>query len=136
MSPRSALSDRSGVSLIEIMIALSILTTVLVALGGLMFQVAHHTRQSEAVGYASAAATSAFAWAETLPWDSLSSAVGCVDDSVGQFTYARCTTVQSVTARLKRLTVVISPTGVLTPQPDTVVVERHRPVPASTLNIQ
>jgi len=136
LSIPSRLTDRSGVSLIEIMIAMSIFSTVLVALGGLMFQVAHHTRQSEAAGYSSAAVTSAAAWAQTLPWDSLSTAVGCVDDSVGQFTYSRCTTVQAVTVRLQRMTVVISPTGVLTRHPDTVLVERHRPLPTMTLNVQ
>jgi prepilin-type N-terminal cleavage/methylation domain-containing protein len=128
--------DAAGVSLIEIMIAMSILATVLVALGGLMFQVARHTRQSAAAGYSSAAVTSAGAWAQTLPWDSLPGAAGCVDDTIGQFTYSRCTTVANRTSRLRRVTVVISPTGVLTPQPDTIVVDRHKPVPSSTLNLR
>lgn len=118
------------------MIALSILATVLVALGGLMFQVARHTRQSAAAGYGSAAATSAAAWAEALPWDSLPVAVGCVNDTIGQYTYSRCTTVATTWTDLKKVTVVISPTGVLAAAPDTVVVYRHKPIPSSTLNVR
>lgn len=132
----SRVGGTAGVSLIEIMIAMSILATVLVALGGLMFQVARHTRQSAAVGYGSAAATSAAAWVQALPWDSLPGAVGCVDDTIGQFSYSRCTTVADQTPRRRRVTVVVSPTGVLAAGPDTVVVDRHKPVPSSTLNIR
>ncbi|KPJ94175.1 MAG: hypothetical protein AMS18_04260 [Gemmatimonas sp. SG8_17] len=125
--------DDKGVSLIEIMIALSILATVLIALGGLMFQAARHTRQSAAVAYRSAASTSAAAWIQGLPWDSLGGAVGCTADSTGPFNYDRCVTVQTVSAKLKRVTVSIVSTGVLIVAPDTLIISRSRPRPRSPL---
>ncbi len=123
----------AGVSLIEIMIALTILSTVLIALGGLMFQAARHTRQSAAVAYRSAATTSAAAWIHGLPWDSLGTAVGCAAESSGPLNYNRCVTVQDVSPKLKRVTVSITPTGPLIAAPDTVVINRVRPRPLSVL---
>jgi len=117
------------------MIALTILSTVLIALGGLMFQAARHTRQSAAVAYRSAASTSAAAWIQGLPWDSVDTAVGCASDSAGPLSYNRCVTVQNVSAKLKRVTVTITPTGPLIAAPDTVVISRVRPRPLSTLRI-
>jgi prepilin-type N-terminal cleavage/methylation domain-containing protein len=67
------------VTLIETMLALSILGVVLMGLGGLMFQAARHTRQSAAVAYRSSAVTTAEAWSRALPWDSAPTAIGCVD---------------------------------------------------------
>lgn len=122
--------------MIEVMIALSILATVLVALGGLMFQVARHTRQAAAVGYRSGAAMAAAAWIQMLPWDSLDQAIGCTTDSAGHLEYSRCASIQSIGSKRKRVSVVISPTGTLTAQPETVVVERHKPISPSTLNIR
>lgn len=132
---RPRLTSRAGVSLVELVVALGILSTVLVALGGLMFQAARHTRTSAGVAYRSAASTAAGAWAQALPWDSLDNAVGCLDDTISVFPYTRCTTVTDPNARLKRLTIVISPTGVLSPRPDTVIVDRNKPRYRSTLNV-
>src|SRR5215510_10014807 len=110
MSPERMRSER-GISLIEIVLALTILAIVLMALGGLMFQVGRYTRNSAAVSYRSAAAQMAGAWAQAIPWDSIPTSVGCFPDTTGQMTYTRCITVQTVTTNLKRVTTVITPTG-------------------------
>jgi hypothetical protein len=124
-----------GASLIEVVMALVLLATVLIALAGLMFQVARNTRQSAVAGYRSAAATSAAAWIHGLPWDSLGSAVGCSSQLSGSLSYDRCVTVADVSARYKRVTVVIVPTDPVTLRPDTVVIDRTRPRTASVLNV-
>ncbi len=125
----------AGVSLIEVMLALSIFATVLIAMGGLMFQAARHTRQSAIVAYRSAAVTSGAAWAQGLPWDSLPTAAGCVGDTIGGFTYDRCATIQNLSLKLRRVTVVISSTGALVARPETVVVDRNKPRLRSPLNV-
>ena len=117
----------AGVTLVEVIIALGILSLVLMALGGLMFQVSLQTRRSAALSYRSAAAQKAQAFVEGLPWDSLGAAVGCVTDTAGQLTYSRCVTVQNVTAKLKRITVVLTSSGNLVVQPETLVVDRTKP---------
>ncbi|HWP38865.1 MAG TPA: prepilin-type N-terminal cleavage/methylation domain-containing protein [Gemmatimonadales bacterium] len=117
----------AGVTLVEVLIALGILSVVLVALGGLMFQVSLQTRRSAALSYRSAAAQKAQAYVEGLPWDSLGAAVGCVTETTGQLTYSRCLTVQTVTTKLKRITVVLTSTGNLVAPPETLVVDRAKP---------
>lgn len=114
-------------TLVEVVVALGILSLVLMALGGLMFQVSLQTRRSAALSYRGAAAQKAQALVEALPWDSLGGAVGCVTDTAGQLAYTRCLTVQNVTAKQKRITVVLTSTGNLVVAPDTLVVDRTKP---------
>lgn len=121
--------SEAGVTLMEIVVALAILSVALVSLGGLMFQVSVRTRRATALSYLSAAVQSAQTRVEGLPWDSLGSAalIGCTTDTTGQLTYTRCTTVTDLGAKLKRVQVVLSPTGNLTAPPDTVIVDRAKP---------
>ncbi len=119
----------AGVTLMEIVVALFILSVVLVSLGGLMSQVSFRTRQATALSYLSAAALAAEARVEKLPWDSLgptSSIIGCTTDTSGQLIYTRCTSVRGHPA-FDTVQVVLSPTGALTAPPETVVVFRSKP---------
>lgn len=131
------LRGTSGVTLMEIVVALGILSVVLISLGALMYQVSSHTRRSAAASYLSAAVQSAQAWVEAVPWDSLNSTtalaaiVGCRTDTTGQLVYSRCTTVTDVGSTLKRIQVVLQPTGNLVAPPDTVLVYRAKPLPLS-----
>ncbi len=122
-------------SLIEVMLALGIMSVVLLSLGGLMFQVARHTQRSAAVGYRSAAMTSAGAWAQGLAWDSIDGSTGCRQDTTGLLVYTRCVTVQNPSGRLKEIEVVVSPTGLLVISPETVVVHRTKPKTISPFNV-
>lgn len=122
-------------TLIEVVVALTILATVLMALGGLMAATVRQSRSAAATTYVTAAARTASSWAQALPWDSLETALPCVSDSVGTFTYDRCATVRDSTARLKRITMVIVSTGGLVAQPETVVVDRYRSNQSSPFGI-
>jgi type II secretory pathway pseudopilin PulG len=130
-----SLTREAGISLLEVLVALGILSAVLIALGGLMFQVARNTRQSAVVGYRSAAITSASAWAGGLEWDSIDGSIGCTSDSSGLMAYTRCLTVANPTTRTKELTVVVSPFGALIALPETVVVHRSKPRLVSPFNV-
>jgi Tfp pilus assembly protein PilV len=121
VNPRSR---EAGVTLMEIVIALFILSVVLASLGGLMSQVSFKTRQAAALTYLSAAAQEAAARVEALPWDSLSP--GTATDTSGRLVYVRSITVTDV-AGLKAVQVVLTPTGSLTAPPETLVVYRARP---------
>lgn len=106
--------------------ALGILSVVLIALGGLMFQVSLYTRRSAALAYRSAAIQAAEAWMWGLPWDSIPAAVGCITDTSGQLIYSRCLSVQDLAARHRRLTTVVSAMGNLTVPAETLVIDRVR----------
>jgi type II secretory pathway pseudopilin PulG len=119
------------VTLLEVIVALGILSMVLLALAGLMFDVSLGTRSSAALSYRSAASQMAQAWIAALPWDSIDTAVGCSAGTTGQLLYSRCVTVQNLSGGRKRVTIVITPTGTLTAPPDTIVVDRAKPLPLS-----
>lgn len=115
--------------------ALVLLSTVLIALGGLMFQAGRHTRTSAGAAYRSAASTAAATWAQALPWDELDNAAGCVEDTIAVFPFSRCTAVSDPMTDLKRLTIAISSTGILVTRPDTIVVNRNKPRSISPFNV-
>ena len=111
----------------EVIAALGILSIVLLALAGLMFQVSLQTRRSAALAYRSAATQRAGAYVEGLPWDSLAAAVGCSSQTSGQLAYTRCLTVQNLAVNLKRIRVVLTSTGNLVAPPETLTVDRNKP---------
>lgn len=124
---RKTMSNRKGLSLLEVVVAITILSVVVLALGTLMFQVAGHARASAGVAYKSAATESASSWLHGLPWDSIPSAAGCTDSlRVGLLEYTRCVDLITNTPRYRLARITISPTGNLRPSPDTITVERTR----------
>jgi prepilin-type N-terminal cleavage/methylation domain-containing protein len=118
----------AGVTLMEIMVALGILSVVLLSLGGLMFQVNLQTRRAATLSYLSAAVQIAQTRVEGLPWDSLgsSSVIGCTTDTTGRLVYTQCTTVRGHPT-FDTIRVVLLPTGILTAPPETVTVYRAKP---------
>jgi len=123
----------AGVSLLEVVVALGLFSVVLIALVGMMFSMAHQTRLTAYGTARTAAVQSASAWAQTVAWDSIGSSVGCVADTAGPLRYTRCTTVQNVSYRLKRLRIVVAPESVTGIGPDTVTVNRQKPQQLSPL---
>jgi len=136
MSRRFA-SNAQGLSLIEVVVAITILSVVVMALGGLMFQVARHTRESAGVAYRSAASESAASWLHGLQWDSIPGAVGCTDSlTTGLLEYTRCVELLTNTPRYRLARITISPTGALQPSADTITVERTKTRSASPFGFE
>jgi prepilin-type N-terminal cleavage/methylation domain-containing protein len=134
---RRFVSNTRGLSLIEVVVAITILSIVVMALGGLMFQVARHTRESAGVAYRSAASESAASWLHGLPWDSIPGAVGCTDSlTTGLLEYTRCVELLTNTPRYRLARITISPTGTLRPKPDTITVERTKTRSASPFGFE
>jgi prepilin-type N-terminal cleavage/methylation domain-containing protein len=119
-------SSERGVTLIEIMLALMILSIVLMALAGLMFQVARQTRGSTAATFRAAAVQQASTWVEAIPWDNIAGEVGCTPEETGLLEYTRCLSYTDSIDGLKKLTVVIAPSGIFTALPESLTVYRSR----------
>ncbi len=134
MFPERA-SNEHGISLLEIMIALTILSTVLLSLSGLMWQMGRHTRVSGAVTVRTATLESAASLAESVTWDSLPVIVGCTADTTAQLEYTLCYEVQNVSSQLREVRVIIAPTVPATLRSDTITINRAKPKRASTLNV-
>lgn len=125
--------NERGLSLVEVVVALAILSTALLALSGLMWQMA---RQGRYAGYATArvaALTSAASLAQGASWDSLSLLVGCANDSISTFKYTRCYELTTVSNDLKRVRVIVSPSALFAIKAETLSVERHKPLLPSPL---
>lgn len=131
---RERASNEHGISLLEIMIALTILSTVLLSLSGLMWQMGRHTRVSGAVTVRTATLESAATLAESVTWDSLLAIVGCTADTTAQLEYTLCYEVQNVSPQLWEVRVIIAPTVPATLLSDTLTIRRAKPKQASTLN--
>lgn len=117
--------------------ALTILSVVLISLGGLMFHVARQTQVSAAFTYRAAAVQRASAWIEGLPWDALDGAQGSYSALMsGPMAYDQFVDVLPLGSgtETKNVMVRIFPTGPLSlVGPDTLVVVRSRGRSASFL---
>ncbi len=123
--------------LVEIMIALSLLSVCLMALGGLMFQVGRHTRQSAQITYRSAALNSAGAWGQNIPWDSIPGLVGWgTNDTIGQLVYQRYMG-YATSGNTRVLTMVIRPVAAVASsdriKSETLTVVRAKPLTTAPL---
>lgn len=127
---------QGGVSLIEVVVALAILTVVLLALSGIMWEMGRHTRVSGVVGARSAALESATSLAQSVRWDSLDALPGCQTDSSGTLVFTRCFEVQAVAPSRREVRVIVTPTGPTVLRPETLVVQRNRPRARSPLDVQ
>jgi prepilin-type N-terminal cleavage/methylation domain-containing protein len=126
----------AGVSLIEVVVALTILSVVLLALSGIMWQMGRHTRVSGLVGSRSAALESSASLAQSVRWDSLPALPGCATDSSGALVFTRCFEVQTLGPSLRQIRVIVTPTVATVMKAETLMVQRTRPSALSPLNIQ
>ena len=112
---------------------MAILSTALLSLSGLMWQMA---RQGRFAGYATArtaALESAAALAQGADWDSLNALIGCASDSVASFTYTQCYELTTVSNTLRRVDVIVSPASLFALKAETLSVLRNKPLLPSPL---
>lgn len=127
--------DRRGISLLEVVVALAILSVVLLSLTGIMWQMG---RQSRVSGVAAARTSALESWAslaQAARWDSLDALVGCAADTTAGLAYTRCFEVANLSASLRQVRVIISPAAGAVLSPDTLLVQRTRPRQRSPLNL-
>ncbi len=117
-------SAERGVLLIEVLLAITILSVVVIALGAVMYQTAVHSRASGAHTARSAATQRSTAWAEQTQWVNLTTQ--CTLDTIGNHVFDSCAGVADVTPTHKQLTMTVTPLTGLNLTPDTFVVDRYR----------
>jgi len=118
----------------EVVVALTLLSVVLLALTGIMWEMGRHTRQASLMGARGAALASAASLAESLRWDSLDALVGCGTDTSAQMVYTRCFEVGAVSGGLRQVRAIVTPAGG-TLRPETLTVSRTRPRSRSPLYV-
>ena len=129
---RTATTQRRGSTLIEIMIAMSVMVIALMGLAGMTVQAGRRSVTLAATGARTAVQTQVLDQLMVLPYNSLPSKVGCTTITAAPFPHRRCVAVTDVSFRQRRVTVVFTPANRLL-RADSLVFERAKGVSNSPL---
>jgi prepilin-type N-terminal cleavage/methylation domain-containing protein len=100
-----------GFTLVEVLVSLTILSVGLVALGALFGRASRSATAASGVVYQTAALTSEVGRLGALPFDQLAAGNTCVAVTTGPFHHTRCALIEDISAKLRRVTVTVTPTG-------------------------
>jgi prepilin-type N-terminal cleavage/methylation domain-containing protein len=117
-------SPAAGFSLVEIMVAMLILSLTALSLAPLMLRASQTGKSAEAMLYEQAVLSTEVGRLNALSWDSLSTGTTCLTTSASPLPHTRCTTVTSVTSKLYRVMVRVTPSDSARLKPDTVTFDR------------
>ncbi|MDQ6831409.1 MAG: prepilin-type N-terminal cleavage/methylation domain-containing protein [Gemmatimonadota bacterium] len=126
------MKSRRGMSLIEIMIAISLLAIVIASLGAMSVSVAHTSFSVNGSSFVNAELTRQMNRLMVLPFDSLPADSGSVAVAATPYAYQRQMTLTDITATDRAIQLILRPTNTLV-RPETVQFNRTRPI-ASPLN--
>lgn len=130
MSRTRSYRVEAGFTLIEIVVAMTILSLALVSLGALTFNVARMSIGSSNASYRLGVVTEQMGRLVVLQVDSLAAEAGCTTETAQPFPHTRCITVTTVSPRVRQVTLIVTPTNA-TVRPDTVIFDRTKPVEAN-----
>ena len=132
---RTSRRARRGISLMEVMVAVSLLALVSGSLASLMISAAQRANLVSGTTYRNAIMQQETNRLSVLPYDSLPARVGCISLSAlaAPYPYIRCISVDSVGPQQRRVTVMVR---LVNPafRPDTVQMERTRPYAGNPFN--
>ncbi len=120
------MAGRRGFTLVEVMVAMCILTVAAAVMVAPLYRYAQRT---DVVAFAQARnglLAEQVNRLTALPFDSLDSRVGCVTPASGPLPHTRCITLTVVSGVQKRVRLVITPVNT-TVRPDTVIFDRTQP---------
>lgn len=124
MSTAKTTLNREGFTLVEIVIAMMILSTILATIAGLTFKTARRSLDSQGMEQRQAAMMQDVNMLSAIPFDSLANFTGCTTISVEPFPYTRCVTRTVINANITRMQIIIRPTRANVWAPDTMWIDR------------
>jgi prepilin-type N-terminal cleavage/methylation domain-containing protein len=127
-------SARRGISLIEVVVAMTLFAVVMTGVAALTTQVARSAQLSSAATQRSAALAVGVNQLEALPYDSLPSRQGCKDIASTTLARRECVTVTNVAPRVRRVQFTLTPVNTVL-RPDTITFDRARPTQGNPLNL-
>jgi len=125
---------RRGITLIEVVVALTIFAMVTAGIAGFTTQVARGSRINGLASVRAGALAAQINRLEVLPYDTLPTRVGCTSISTGLVPRTECVAVQDIVAGRRQVTFILRPNNTAL-RPDTVVLERTRPRAYHPLNL-
>ena len=130
---RMELAPRPGVSLVETLVAITLMAVVLSGLGGLAFSASRQTVNLAATNLRQGVLAQEVNRLTAWPFDQLPGAAGCTTVTTGPLPHQRCVTVTSM-GNMRRVVQVIVTPNVAGVAPDTIRLERTRAPVGSVLS--
>lgn len=125
-------TPRRGSTLVEIMLAMTVMVIALMGLAGMTVQAGRRSATLVATGGRTAVETEVLEQLMVLPYNSLPSKVGCTTVTAQPFPHRRCVTVTDVSMRQRQVKVVFTPSSKLL-RADSLMFERSKGVSNSPL---
>lgn len=125
---------RRGMTLIEVVVALTVFAMVTVGIAGFTTQVAKGSRMNGLASIRAGALGAQVNRLEVLPYDTLPSRAGCTSVSTGLVPRTECVAVQDIVVGRRRVTFILRPNNTAL-RPDTVIFERTKPRAYHPLNL-
>ena len=113
-----------GFTLVEVLVSMTILSIGVLVLGGLLARGARSAGAASAVSYQNAMLAAEAARLDAVPFTTLAAGTVCDTSTALPMPRVRCVTITNINAKLRRVSVVITPTDNPLLQPDSVVFER------------
>jgi prepilin-type N-terminal cleavage/methylation domain-containing protein len=100
-----------GFTLVEVLVSMSLLSVASLALGSMLFRAARQANAASQSAYQTASLAGRVSQLQALPFDQLpAQGTNCVTLST-PIAGTQCTTVNNVSAKVKQVTVVMTPSG-------------------------
>jgi prepilin-type N-terminal cleavage/methylation domain-containing protein len=115
---------RRGFTLVEVLVTITLISTGILVLGGMLLRSARAAEAASAVSYQTAAMASEVARLDALPFTALAAGTTCDTLAVAQLPRIRCSIVAVVSPKLTRVTVRITAIGNPLVPADSVIFER------------
>lgn len=131
--PRNA-AARRGITLIEVVVALTVFALVTAGIAGFTTQVAKGSRINSFASVRAGALAAQINRLEVLPYDTLPTRAGCTSVSTGLVPRSECITVEDIAVGRRRVTFILRPDNTAL-RPDTVILERTKPKAYHPLNL-
>jgi prepilin-type N-terminal cleavage/methylation domain-containing protein len=125
---------RRGMTLLEVVIALTIFAVCTASIAGMTGYVARGSRLNGIATARSAALAAQINRLEVLPFDTLPSRAGCTSVSAGQVPRTECVSVTDLSPTRRRVTFIQRPSNTAL-RPDTVIFERSKPAAFNPFNL-
>ena len=109
MTTQIASPKTGGFSLVEVLVSMTLLSVASVALGSMLFRAGRQAGATSAAAHQTAELSGEVSRMDALPFDQLVAGTTCVNIATPPAT--KCTTLNNVSAKVKQVTVVITPSG-------------------------
>ena len=110
-SPMRVPQSTGGFTLVEILVSMTLLSIASLAMGTLLFKASRAAGATSSAAYQTAAMAGTAARLDVLPFDALVAGTTCVTVTAAHFPHTECTTINNVSAKVKLITIVITPSG-------------------------